>query len=408
MLIFALLFYHIKAMSFYFDFNFTPIQIALLALLFALFCIELVYLYFIYHRVAVYARKAMLGKVQYASELPSVSVVVIARDEEGEQVLQLLPHLVSQEYPDYEVIVVNDGTSEVLQNAISLYECDYKNVYQTFVPDTVYNVSRRKLGITLGIKAAKNDVVILTDANCMPQSNRWIYAMARNFVPGVDVVLGYTRMAYNEGEKRGYYQVFDRMIFALRYLAYAVMKRPFMGVGSNLAYRRDTFFANKGFSARLNLHFGDDDLLVNEIARKGNTRIEMSAESIVESHYADKSEAWNEMRMKYNFTSKYLHTSSKGVFAFESVLHILLWIVFAAAVVLSLPNMVGVAFALLIMLIYWLLTWRVYLSAGVLLGERCAVGLVPLFQLVRPWYALYYAIVGRSCNKSNFTWQYLR
>lgn len=395
-------------MSFCLDFNFTPIQIVLFALLFFFFCAELLYLYLIYNRVSVYARRVAAGKVQYADELPSVSVIVFAHDEEGDGLLRLLPRLVKQQYPNFEVIVVNDGTSEELQNAISLYECDYNNVYQTFVPDTVYNVSRRKLGITLGIKAAKNDVVLLTDANCLPQSDRWLYSMARNFVPGVDVVLGYTRMAYGENEKSGFYRVYERVTFGLRFLAYAVMKHPFMGMGSNLAYRRETFFANKGFSARLNLHFGDDDLLVNEIAHRANTRIEIAPDSVVESCFADKSEAWSEMRMKYNFTSKYLRTSSKTVFVAESIIHIVLWIVFAATVAVVLPNVLYVIVAVIVMLLYWIFTWQVYRRACSTLGERCVVCLVPLYQLMRPWYALYYAVVGRSYNKSNYTWQYLR
>ena len=395
-------------MSFYFDLNFSIVQIVLLALLFFLLCVELLYLYVIYNRVASYTRAASMGKVQYADVLPSVSVVVYAHAEEGERVLQLLPRLVAQEYPCYEVIVVNDGTTEELQKAISLYECDYYNVYQTFVPDKVCNVSRKKLGITLGVKAAKNDVVVITDANCMPQGNEWLKCMARNFVPGVDVVLGYTRMAYDENEKRGYYKVFDRMLLSLRFLAFAVMKHPYMGMGSNLAYRRDSFFANKGFSAHLNLHFGDDDLLVNEIANRKNTRIEVSPESIVESFHYDKSEAWSELRMRYNFTSKYLRTCSKPVFAVEAVLHLLVWLAFAAALVVALPNVLLAIAAVVIMLLYWIFTWRVFLRASRLLGERCAVGLVPLFYLVRPCYSLYYSIVGKSYNKSNFTWQYLR
>lgn len=400
--------YFVSAMSFYFDLHLTPLQIVLFALLIFVFCVELIYLYVIYNRVAVYARRAAAGKVAYNEELPSVSVVVFAHAEEGDGVLQLLPHLVSQEYPDYEVIIVNDGTSLELQNAISLYECDYNNVYQTFVPDTVYNVSRRKLGITLGIKAAKNDVIVLTDANCIPQSNRWLYSMARNFVPGIDVVLGYARMAYGENEKRGFYGVFERVQFALRYLAYAAMKHPFMGVGANMAYRRDVFFANKGFSAHLNLHFGDDDLLINEIARRDNTRIEVSPESVVESHFADKSAAWSEMRMKYNFTSKYLHTSSKAVFAIESIAHFLVWILFAAVITVMLPNVLYIAIAFVVVLLYWILTWNVYRVACRTLGERCAVGLTPLYQLLYPCCSLYHSIVNRSYNKGIYTWQYLR
>lgn len=395
-------------MSFDFSLALSSVQIVIFVALLLLFAVELFYLYAIYNRVVGYSRRVAKGRVSYCADLPSVSVVVYAHAEEGDRILQLLPRLVAQRYADFEVIVVNDGTAEELKNAIALYECEYNNVYQTFVPDTVYNVSRKKLGITLGVKAAKNDVIILTDANCIPLSDNWLTSIARNFVPGVDVVLGYTRMTCEEGYKKGGYQTFDRMVFGLRFLAYAVMKAPYMGMGGNLAYRRETFFANKGFSAHLNLHFGDDDLLINEIARKGNTRIEVSPDSMVEACYNDTAEAWHEMRMRYNFTSRFLHTSSKAVFALESCLHILFWLAVAGAVYVALPNALYVATVLLVGLLYWIFTWRVYLAASKLLGERCSVGLSPLYHLLRPCYALYYAVKGKNYKKSNFTWQYLR
>ncbi|MBR2378914.1 MAG: glycosyltransferase, partial [Bacteroidaceae bacterium] len=263
----------------------------------------------IYNPVPRYVRRALASRVVYATALPSVSIVVYAHAEEAEDLPNLLPALLAQKYPQFEVIVVNDGVSFEVQNAIALYECEHDNVYQTGIPDTVYNVSRKKLGITLGIKAAKNDVIVLTESNCKPVSDNWLSSIARNFVPGVDVVLGYTRMMDKSGAKQSGFQVFNRALFAMKYFSFAIMKKPYMGVGSNLAYRKEVFFANKGFSSKLNLHFGDDDLLVNEIANGRNTRIEVSPDSIVESFHEDVREAWSELRMRYNFTSKYLRTS---------------------------------------------------------------------------------------------------
>lgn len=396
--------------------GFTPIQVVALLLLLLLFIMELVYLFAIYNPVPRYVRRALASRVGYATALPSVSIVVYAHAEEAEDLPNLLPALLAQKYPQFEVIVVNDGVSFEVQNAIALYECEHDNVYQTGIPDTVYNVSRKKLGITLGIKAAKNDVIVLTESNCKPVSDNWLSSIARNFVPGVNVVLGYTRMMDKSGAKQSGFQVFNRALFAMKYFSFAILKKPYMGVGSNLAYRKEVFFANKGFSSKLNLHFGDDDLLVNEIANGRNTRIEVSPDSIVESFYEDVREAWSELRMRYNFTSKYLRTSSRTVFAIETVAYMLFWAVLIATVAMLLPQalvgtlsyIIALAIVFVIALLMWILICYVYRCVGRMLGESVKPGLAPLYLLVRPIFTFYYSMRDKRSKKSNFTWQHLR
>ena len=395
--------------------GFTSLQLILLLLLIFLFAVELVYLFAVYNRLSRYAARAEKGGVKYVSDLPSVSVVVYAYADEADAVVELLPRLLAQQYPQFEIIVVNDGVSFEGQNAIAMYECEHKNVYQTAVPDKVYNVSRKKLGITLGVKAAKNDVVVVTEAYCMPQSDKWLYNMARNFVPGVDVVLGYTRMINKDGVAPRDMSAYDRMLFGLRYLVYAVMKKPYMGMGGNLAYRKDAFFANKGFSATLNLHYGDDDLLVNELSDSRNTRVEISQESIVDAVHENVNADWEELRTRYGFTSQYLRTSSRGVWASESVVHILFWAVFVAVVSLlisqaiagALYSIIALAVAVLLFVLYWVLVSCVFGAAARVLGERIWAGLVPLFQLIRPFVVLCRKIGRKESKRSNFTWQSL-
>ncbi len=396
--------------------GFTPVQVVIFLSLIVLFIVELIYLFAIYNRVSQYVRSAAAGRVTYATNLPSISVIVYAHAEEAENLPNLLPALLAQDYPCYEVIVVNDSVSFEMQNAIALYECEHSNVYQTSVPDTVYNVSRKKLGITLGVKAAKNDVIVLIESNCKPLGDSWLKTIGRNFVPGVDVVLGYTRMVGKSGDKRSGFRVFNRVLFALRYLAYAVIHKPYMGVGSNMAYRKDVFFANKGFSATLNLHYGDDDLLINEIANGRNTRVEIAPESIVESYHDNVNEVWDEMRKKYGFTSKYLHTSSRRVFALEMVVDMLFVLAFVASVVLLLPQVIvgdisaiiALGVVALILIVLWLLVWYVYRRVAQIFGESIRPILVPIYMLVRPISEFLFSFQEKGRKSSNFTWQQLR
>lgn len=395
-------------MPIYFAWSFTPLQITLLSLLVLLSGFELLYLYIVYNRVYRYGKSAKQAKVKYADELPPVSVIVYVRPDDAEGLRRLLPVLLSQDYPEYEVIVVSDGKNDEIRDIVTHYQGLSGNLYQTYVPETVYSVSRKKLGITLGIKAARYDVVALTEAYCCPTGERWLQSVGRNFIGGVDVVLGYVRLMSASGRKDSGYKVFDRIVFALRYMSYAVLRRPYMGVGCNLAYRKETFFANKGFSSTLNLHFGDDDLFVNEVATASNTRIEVSPESMVAGYCANSGRSWDEMRLRYDFTAKYMRTTAKAVFRMETVLHCLFWCVALCLLCVGIPNVLCCVAAVLLFAAYWVTTSLVYRRAGRMFGERLHAGLVPFYQLLRPWFALRYAVMGRKGNKCNFTWQYLR
>lgn len=392
----------------YFAWSFTPLQIAMLLFFVLLFGFELFYLYAIYNRVYRYSIQAGLGRVRYVVSLPPASVVVYVRPDDAEGLRRLLPVLVGQDYPDYEIIVVSDGASDEICDIVSYYQGLCKNLYQTYVPESVYNVSRKKLGVTLGIKAAKYDVVVMTEACCCPTGEKWLQTIGRNFVEGVDVVLGYVRMSPAAKGKDSGYRIFDRVVFALRYMSYAVLRHPYMGVGCNLAYRKSVFFANKGFSSTLNLHFGDDDLFVNEVATRNNTRVEISPDSLIVAYSADNCQTWDDMKLRYDFTAKYLHTSSKLVFCIESWLHYLFWGVAACLIWGCVPNLSCCIPVFLVFLSYWILTSVVYRNAARMYGERISAWLVPFYQLLRPWSALCYAVKGRKGNKCNFTWQYLR
>ena len=128
--------------------------------------------------------------------------------------------------------------------------------------------------------------------------------IARNFVPGIDIVLGYTAIERKEKEKFSFwYCSYDQLLFSIRYLSFALINRPYMGVSSNMAYRKELFFKNKGFSKFLHLHYGDDDLFINEIANRTNTRVEISEAGQMTATYQDYYEAFKELKLQFYFTS---------------------------------------------------------------------------------------------------------
>ena len=262
---------------------FSHIDLILLGLLLAVVLYQC-YFYFRYMMAA--ARK--LRRAQQAesqtiaeSEWPKVSVIVCARNEE-QNLKDYLHTLVHQDYPCYEVIVVNDASEDKTDILLEQYAQQVNNLYVTFVPQNARVISSKKLALTIGAKAAHYECLLLTDADCRPESNQWIKEMMKGFVNGgenTEIVLGYGAYFQKKGILNQLI-CFDTLFIGLQYMGMAIAGHPYMGVGRNLAYKRSTFFAHDGFRGMLNERAGDDDLFVNKVANKHNTQVVCSPESI--------------------------------------------------------------------------------------------------------------------------------
>lgn len=213
---------------------------------------------------------------------PGVSVIVCARNEE-ENLQDYLQTLLVQDYPKFEVIVVNDGSEDKTQEVLERYELVSSNLYVTFVPRDAHVISTKKLALTIGAKAAHYDYLLLTDADCRPESRQWIREMVNGFAPRkgheTEIVLGYGAY-FEEDTLLNSLLNYDTLFNGMQYLGMAAAGHPYMGVGRNLAYRRSTFFEHSGFRGLLAERAGDDDLFVNKIATRHNTSIVCSRESL--------------------------------------------------------------------------------------------------------------------------------
>jgi len=196
-----------------------------------------------------------------------VSVIICARNEE-ENLRAFMPSVLTQDYPDYEVIVVNDcsedNTFEVLGELIPRYPHLRVSTVQKD-PKFTHN---KKFAQFIGIKAAANEYLLFTDADCQPVSPGWITGMVSHFSEKTDFVLGYGGFFRGKGLLNQYIR-YDTMTIAMQYLGMAIRGLPYMGVGRNLAYKRSVFFKNKGFSSHNYVISGDDDLFVNATLQAG-------------------------------------------------------------------------------------------------------------------------------------------
>lgn len=245
----------------------------------------------------------------YNTSYPAVSVIVCARNE-SINLEAFLPILLEQDYPEYEVVVVNDRSYDNTEDVLRLLSYQYPHLKSTFIPDKAKFIDSKKMAVTLGIKSASNDIMLFTDADCYPRSKDWLQLMVRNFTENTQIVLGYGAYEYQKGFLNFLIR-FDTLTIGMQYLNMALGRRAYMGVGRNMGYKQSFFNQTAGFTKHLNLQSGDDDLFVNENSKKGNTRIEIDAQAVTVSQPKESFELWLLQKSRHLSTSHHYRFSNK-------------------------------------------------------------------------------------------------
>lgn len=227
-----------------------------------------------------YLRLAMYKPSEQRNSLPPVSIVIAARNE-YDNLLANLPSVLDQDYPEFEVIVVNDSSFDESDFILQGYQSTYPNLRVVERKENERFDGGKKLAVTLGIKAAKHSRLLLTDADCKPNSRNWIRAMV-GAGENEQIILGYSPYAKSKGVLNALIR-FDGLMTAMNYFGYALAGIPYMGVGRNLSYPKETFFSVGGFKKHYSIQSGDDDLLINEIANAENTAICLEQDAVVET-----------------------------------------------------------------------------------------------------------------------------
>lgn len=234
---------------------------------------------------------------------PPVSVIIAAKDE-GPRLRENLPAILSQDYPGYEVVVVNDQSGDNTVEVLDELQQKYPQLKVVTIESYIKKFRGKKLALTLGIRKATHDVLLFTDADCKPNSQCWIRQMVRKFDKNKAFVLGFSPYSYGRGITHFLTQ-YDTFHTALNYFSLALAGFPYMGVGRNLAYRKSFFMDNKGFSAQLHIHSGDDDLLVNRWADKDNVELSLCPESFMYSRPSLSFVSWWKQKRRHLLAGKY-------------------------------------------------------------------------------------------------------
>ena len=261
--------------------------------------------YYLFYYLAVYLFKPP----EIKKTKKSVSIIICARNE-AENLRNFLPAVLEQDYPDFEVIVVNDCSEDNSYDILGQYLVQYPHLKISNVNKDPKFTHNKKFAQFIGIKAARNDILLFTDADCQPESDKWLKIMTSHFDNKITFVLGYGGYLEKKGLLNKYIR-YDSMTIAMQYLGMAVRGIPYMGVGRNLAYRRSAFFANKGYGKHNHLVSGDDDLFVNTNASKSNTAVEFRRGTHTRSVPNSDIIEWIKQKKRHLTTSPYYKLRDK-------------------------------------------------------------------------------------------------
>jgi len=310
--------------------NWTLLKDHLSEIVFYIFCllalIQLFYYSFFYSRVAFYKQKSRQQSQQHP-----VSVIICARDED-ENIARNLPGVLVQKYATtHEVIVVNDNSVDDSKYILEELQKTFKFLQIVDLKQEAKLISGKKYPLSIGIKEAKHEIVLLTDADCVPATEFWIQKMQDAYVNGTEIVIGYGAYYKKPGLLNKLIR-FETFHSALQYLSFALAGNPYMGVGRNLSYKKDVFLRNKGFSSINHIPGGDDDLFINKVASKHNTRVVIDKDAITLSQPKGSFSQWLRQKTRHYSTARYYKKTNKFLLAAYSISQFLFYPLFILAI----------------------------------------------------------------------------
>lgn len=370
------------------------------SILFLSFLIQLFFYLFIYREPYVYEKKQK--KISFPTEdLPGISVIITSKDN-SEELKKNLPYILEQDYPRFEVIVVNSGSTDETDIVLKAAQLKYPHLYHTFVPAEADSINEKKLALTLGIKAAKYDLLLFTEEFCKPCSTQWIRSYGQEFAQGCDIVLGFNRINMPKRVPSRKFILYDNLIHHLKFLSMAILQKPFMGIGRNMAYKKEIFFANKGYSSILNTEGGDDDLYINRIAREKErkTGVVLSRESLTETSGVDNFFVWRALKSKHLYTKQFYKGFAAHLFGWETFTRYLFYALLTGSMAWGIitPNYPLLAGAILLFIVrYWIQFMVINGNSRLFDGITYHIQLIP-FDLFQPFNNLRFR---RYANRRN-------
>ncbi|SFF25602.1 glycosyltransferase [Thermoflexibacter ruber] len=362
--------------------------------------VQLYYILFVFSRLAFFKNRPPKPLL---NELKPVSVIIAAHNEE-KNLRKMLPILLGQEYPCFEVVVVNDRSSDGTYDYLLGLKAQFSHLKVVTIERKPEHINGKKFALTMGIKASKNEHLLFTDADCVPANEHWITSLSQQFSEKKHLVLGYSQYEKRKGSLLNMLIRFETFYTAVQYLSMALLGKPYMGVGRNLAYRKKLFFEQNGFFKHLVITGGDDDLFVNHAATAENTAIAIGKNSQILSLPKTSWLAWFKQKKRHLSVGKFYKASDKWRLGLLSLSHILCWISgMLIAYFCYCEQEIVIVFTIIgLMTLRWIALWIVMYQIKKRLSDELSLIFLPFLDFL---YSIYYLVVGfATLSTKNVKW----
>lgn len=293
------------------------------------FCVAVQLGYFLIR----FTRLAFFKEKSAERKPPPVSIIICARNE-LQNLKEYLHQVLEQDYPEFQVIVVNDCSWDESEKYLEELEEKHRHLKVVTLAEQERYQHGKKFALAIGIKSALHEHLLLTDADCYPQSNQWIKQMMSGYQQETQIVVGYGAYIKQKSVINSWVR-FDTAFNAMQYLSFAIARRPYMGVGRNLSYTKSLFFKNKGFASHQHIMSGDDDLFINETANASNTEVCLSSGSFTFSQPKTNFVDWFKQKKRHVSASKLYKSKHKFALGLFFTTHIFLYISLIALLIIK-------------------------------------------------------------------------
>ncbi len=342
----------------------------------------------LFSKLAFFKQKSFSNK---ESEIP-VSIIICARNE-ATNLENNLHRILNQNYRSFEVIVVDDNSNDTTHNILLKYHIEYTNLCSLKVTNKPEG-SGKKFALSKGIEAAKNDVLLLTDADCIPNSLNWIRDMVQPLDNSVKIVLGYAPYFEAKGFLNKLIR-YETTLTAMQYFSFALIGQPYMGVGRNLVYSKSLYQKADGFKKHDHLVSGDDDLFINEIATSDNVGIVIKKSSFVYSAAKKSWKAFYRQKARHLTTGKHYKLKHKVILGLYSSSHFLHYLAGLALIILDFSTIFAVV------IIYLMRISVVLMLCRPILKKLQDSSLLKWYPILDAFFVLYYLIFSPNLFKGN-------
>ncbi len=326
-------------------------------------------------------------------ELPSVvlpvSVIISARNE-AQNLRENLPSILNQNYPDFEVVVIDDCSYDWSDMVLEEFKESYPHLKVVTIVEHERFKTGKKFALTLGIKAAKNEYLLFTDADCKPASADWITRMAANFGDAtVQIVLGYSPYKPAKNFLNPFIR-FETIKTAINYLSAALNGDPYMGIGRNLAYTKSLFFSSKGFASHMHVLSGDDDLFVNQNATSDNIAIEIHPDAFTYTNAKTSLKDWYTQKKRHFGVGKIYKSRHRRMLSLDALSGFLFYILLTLCILFNFEPLLALGL-FMFRLIFQLIIYRKLFKR---LNGKDLLWYLPVFDMIYYIYLNIFGLIG--------------